>query len=104
MASTSFNKTQRKSSKDTPTYESIRFSKDYDDKDSKFGESILEEDEGGHDQDYNKLSEEDQQVEENNGRKPRELEEASRMFMDYVRNVAGEGSLECRLLRSNRSR
>ncbi|GJS57267.1 zinc finger, CCHC-type containing protein [Tanacetum coccineum] len=71
MASTSFNKTQRKSSKDTPTYESIRFSKDYDDKDSKFGESILEEDEGGHDQDYNKLSEEDQQVEENNRRKPR---------------------------------
>ncbi|GJZ84110.1 zinc finger, CCHC-type containing protein [Tanacetum coccineum] len=60
MASTSFNKTQRKSSKDTPTYESIRFSKDYDDKDSKFGESILEED-GGHDQDYNKLSGEDQQ-------------------------------------------
>ncbi|GJU80138.1 RNA-directed DNA polymerase, eukaryota, reverse transcriptase zinc-binding domain protein, partial [Tanacetum coccineum] len=44
MASTSFNKTQRKSSKDTPTYESIRFSKDYDDKDSKFGESLLEED------------------------------------------------------------
>ncbi|GJU04853.1 zinc finger, CCHC-type containing protein [Tanacetum coccineum] len=71
MASRSFNKTQRKSSKDTPTYESVHFSKDYDDKDSKFRESILEEDEGGHDQDYNKLSEEDQQVEENNGRKPR---------------------------------
>ncbi|GJW51214.1 zinc finger, CCHC-type containing protein [Tanacetum coccineum] len=71
MASTSFNKTQRKSSKDTPTYESIRFSKDYDDKDSKFGESILEEDKEGHDQDYDKLSMEDQQVEENNGRKPR---------------------------------
>ncbi|GJX06734.1 zinc finger, CCHC-type containing protein [Tanacetum coccineum] len=69
MASTSFNKTQRKSSKDTPRYESIRFSKDYDDKDSKFGESILEEDEEGHDQDYDKLSMEDQQVKENNERK-----------------------------------
>ncbi|GJZ57925.1 zinc finger, CCHC-type containing protein [Tanacetum coccineum] len=65
MASTSFNKTQRKSSKDTPTYESIHFSKDYDDKDSKFGESILEEDEGGHDQDYDKLrSNENEDIED----------------------------------------
>ncbi|GJU28397.1 zinc finger, CCHC-type containing protein [Tanacetum coccineum] len=71
MTSTSFNKTQRKSSKDTPTYESIRFSKDYDDKDSKFGEIILEEDKERHDQDYDKLSMEDQQVEENKGRKPK---------------------------------
>ncbi|GJW31316.1 zinc finger, CCHC-type containing protein [Tanacetum coccineum] len=81
MASTSFNKTQRKSSKDTPTNESIWFAKDYDNEDSKFGEIILEEDEGGHDQehetkgDYDKLSMEDQQVEENDvyniGRKPK---------------------------------
>ncbi|GJR84110.1 zinc finger, CCHC-type containing protein [Tanacetum coccineum] len=71
MASTSFNKTQRKSSKDTPTNKSIWFAKDYDHEDSKFGEIILEEDEGGHDQDYNKLSMEDQQVEENKGRKPK---------------------------------
>ncbi|GJZ52755.1 zinc finger, CCHC-type containing protein, partial [Tanacetum coccineum] len=55
MASTSFNKTQRKSSKDTPTNKSIWFAKDYDHEDSKFGEIILEEDEGGHDQDYDKL-------------------------------------------------
>ncbi|GKA52407.1 zinc finger, CCHC-type containing protein [Tanacetum coccineum] len=71
MASTSFNKTQRKSSKDTPTNKSIWFAKDYDHEDSKFGEIILEEDEGGHDQDYDKLSMEDQQVEENKGRKPK---------------------------------
>ncbi|GKA12279.1 zinc finger, CCHC-type containing protein [Tanacetum coccineum] len=56
MASTSFNKTQRKSSKDTPTNKSIWFAKDYDHEDSKFGEIILEEDEGGHDQDYDKLN------------------------------------------------
>ncbi|GKB80314.1 pentatricopeptide repeat-containing protein ELI1, chloroplastic [Tanacetum coccineum] len=56
MASTSFNKTQRKSSKDTPTNESIWFAKDYDDEDSKFREIILEEDEEGHDQDYDKLN------------------------------------------------
>ncbi|GJU78398.1 zinc finger, CCHC-type containing protein [Tanacetum coccineum] len=81
MASTSFNKTQRKSSKDTPTSESIWFAKDYDDEDSKFREIILEEDEGRHDQehetkgDHDKLSMEDQQVEENDvynkGRKPK---------------------------------
>ncbi|PWA66434.1 pleiotropic drug resistance 4 [Artemisia annua] len=73
--------TQRKSSKDTPTSESIWFAKDYDDEDSKFGEIILNKDEGGHDQehetkcDYDKLSMEDQQVEENDvyneGRKPK---------------------------------
>ncbi|GJZ67260.1 hypothetical protein Tco_0630500 [Tanacetum coccineum] len=33
-----------------------------------------------------------------------EAKEAIRMFDGYVRNVAGEGSLECRLLRSYRSR
>ncbi|GKC33506.1 hypothetical protein Tco_1045890 [Tanacetum coccineum] len=71
MASTSFNKTQRKSSKDTPTNKSIWFAKDYDHEDSKFGEIILEEDKEGHDQEHDKLSVEDQQIEENNGRKPR---------------------------------
>ncbi|GJU46721.1 zinc finger, CCHC-type containing protein [Tanacetum coccineum] len=71
MTSTSFNKTQRKSSKDTPTYESIRFSKDYDDKDSKFGEIILEEDKERLDQDYDKPSMEDQLIKENNERKPK---------------------------------
>ncbi|GKB23391.1 retrovirus-related pol polyprotein from transposon TNT 1-94 [Tanacetum coccineum] len=55
MASTSFNKTQRKSRKDIPTNKSIWFAKDYDHEDSKFREIILEEDEGGHDQDYDKL-------------------------------------------------
>ncbi|GJS33129.1 zinc finger, CCHC-type containing protein [Tanacetum coccineum] len=55
MASTSFNKTQKKSSKDTPTNKSIWFAKDYDHEDSKFGEIILEEDKEGHDQDYDKL-------------------------------------------------
>nr|GEZ33134.1 hypothetical protein [Tanacetum cinerariifolium] len=44
MASTSFNKTQRKSSKDTPTNKSTWFAKDYDHEDLKFGEIILEED------------------------------------------------------------
>ncbi|GJY88742.1 zinc finger, CCHC-type containing protein [Tanacetum coccineum] len=71
MASTSFNKTQRKSSKDTPTNKSIWFAKDYDHEDSKFGEIILEEDKEGHDQDYDKLSMEDQQARENNERKPK---------------------------------
>nr|GEY97526.1 hypothetical protein [Tanacetum cinerariifolium] len=71
MPSTSFNKTQRKSSKDTPTNKSIWFAKDYDHEDSKFGEIILEEDKEGHDQDYDKLSMEDQQTKGNNGRKPR---------------------------------
>nr|GEV35325.1 zinc finger, CCHC-type [Tanacetum cinerariifolium] len=71
MASTSFNKTQRKSSKDTPTNKSIWFAKDYDHEDSKFGEIILQEDKEGHDQDYDKLSMEDQQSKGNNGRKPR---------------------------------
>ncbi|GJX90979.1 zinc finger, CCHC-type containing protein [Tanacetum coccineum] len=56
MASTSVNKTQRKSSKDTPTNKSIWFAKDYDHEDSKFGEIILEEDKEGHDQDYDKLT------------------------------------------------
>ncbi|GKB58278.1 zinc finger, CCHC-type containing protein, partial [Tanacetum coccineum] len=56
MASTSFNKTQKKSSKDTPTNKSIWFAKDYDHEDSKFGEIILEEDKEGHDQDYDKLN------------------------------------------------
>nr|GFB41426.1 homeobox-leucine zipper protein HAT22-like [Tanacetum cinerariifolium] len=83
MASTSFNKTHKKSSKDAPPNESIWSVKDYDDEDSKFGEIILEEDEGGHDQkyetkgDYDKLSMEDQQIEEkdvyNKGRKPKDL-------------------------------
>ncbi|GKC33246.1 hypothetical protein Tco_1040540 [Tanacetum coccineum] len=71
MASTSFNKTQRKSSKDTPTNKSIWFANDYDHQDSKFGEIILEEDKEGHDQEHDKLSVEDQQIEENNGRKSR---------------------------------
>ncbi|GJY92006.1 retrovirus-related pol polyprotein from transposon TNT 1-94 [Tanacetum coccineum] len=71
MASTSFNKTQRKSSKDTPTNKSIWFAKDYDDKDSKFGEIILEEDKERLDQDYDKPSMEDQLIKENNGRKPK---------------------------------
>ncbi|GJR98054.1 zinc finger, CCHC-type containing protein [Tanacetum coccineum] len=71
MASTSFNKTQKKSSKDTPTNKSIWFAKDYDHEDSKFGEIILEEDKEGHDQEHDKLSVEDQQIEENNRRKPR---------------------------------
>ncbi|GKA16452.1 zinc finger, CCHC-type containing protein [Tanacetum coccineum] len=62
---------QRKSSKDTPTNKSIWFAKDYDHEDSKFGEIILEEDKEGHDQEHDKLSVEDQQIEENNGRKPR---------------------------------
>ncbi|GJW43652.1 zinc finger, CCHC-type containing protein [Tanacetum coccineum] len=62
MASTSFNKTQKKSSKDIPTNKSIWFAKDYDHEDSKFEEIILEEDKEGHDQDYDKLSMEDQQV------------------------------------------
>nr|GEW72906.1 hypothetical protein [Tanacetum cinerariifolium] len=56
MASTSFNKTQRKSSKDTPTNKSIWFAKDYDHEGSKFEEIILEEDKEGHDQDYDKLN------------------------------------------------
>ncbi|GKA91105.1 hypothetical protein Tco_0812975 [Tanacetum coccineum] len=55
MASTSFNKTQRKSSKDTPTNKSIWFAKDYNHEDSKFGEIILEEDKEGHDQEHDKL-------------------------------------------------
>nr|GEU42454.1 zinc finger, CCHC-type [Tanacetum cinerariifolium] len=55
MTSTSFNKTQRKSSKDTPTNKSIWFAKDYDNEDSKFGEIILEKDKEGHDQDYDRL-------------------------------------------------
>nr|GEZ70920.1 zinc finger, CCHC-type [Tanacetum cinerariifolium] len=71
MASTGFNKTQRKSNKDTPTNKSIWFTKDYDHEDSKFGEIILEEDKEGHDQDYDKLSMEGQQSKGNNGRKPR---------------------------------
>nr|GEX47481.1 zinc finger, CCHC-type [Tanacetum cinerariifolium] len=70
MASTSFNKTQRKSSKDTPTNKSIWFAKDYDHEDSKFEEIILKEDKEGHDQDCDKLSMEYQQVKENNERKP----------------------------------
>ncbi|GJY64326.1 hypothetical protein Tco_0465786 [Tanacetum coccineum] len=73
MASTSFNKTQRKSSKDTPTNKSIWFAKDYDHEDSKFGEIILEEDKEEHNQEHDKLSVEDQQIEENNERKPRSL-------------------------------
>nr|GEW52035.1 RNA-directed DNA polymerase, eukaryota [Tanacetum cinerariifolium] len=71
MASTSFNKTLRKSSKDTPTNKSIWFAEDYDHEDSKFGEIILEEDKEGHDQDCDKLSMEDQQAKGNNERKPR---------------------------------
>ncbi|GJT20622.1 putative ribonuclease H-like domain-containing protein [Tanacetum coccineum] len=78
MASTSFNKTQRKSSKDTPTNKSIWFAKDYDHEDSKFGKIILEEDKEGHDQEHDKLSVEDQQIEENNGRKPRYINFVSR--------------------------
>nr|GEV12364.1 zinc finger, CCHC-type [Tanacetum cinerariifolium] len=70
MTSTNFNKTQRKSSNDTPTNKSIWFTKDYDHEDSKFGEIIFEEDKEGHDLDYDKLSMEDQQVKENNERKP----------------------------------
>ncbi|GKE73020.1 zinc finger, CCHC-type containing protein [Tanacetum coccineum] len=65
MASTSFNKTQKKSSKDTPTNKSIWFAKDYDHEDSKFGEIILEEDKEGHDQDYDKLrSNENEDIED----------------------------------------
>ncbi|GKA16451.1 zinc finger, CCHC-type containing protein [Tanacetum coccineum] len=71
MASTSFNKTQRKSSKDTPTNKSIWFAKDCDHEASKFREIILEKDKEGHDKEHDKLSVEDQQIEENNGRKPR---------------------------------
>nr|GEZ78336.1 retrovirus-related Pol polyprotein from transposon TNT 1-94 [Tanacetum cinerariifolium] len=56
MTSTSFNKTQRKSSKDTPKNKNIWFAKDYDHEDSKFGEIILDEDKEGHDQDYDKLT------------------------------------------------
>nr|GEU96550.1 transposase (putative), gypsy type [Tanacetum cinerariifolium] len=65
MASTSFNKTQRKSSKDTPTNKSIWFAKDYDHEDSNFGEIILEEDKEGQDQDYDKLrSNENEDIED----------------------------------------
>ncbi|GJQ93700.1 hypothetical protein Tco_0004839 [Tanacetum coccineum] len=78
MASTSFNKTQRKSSKDTPTNKSIWFAKDYDHEDSKFGEIILEKDKEGHDQEHDKLCVEDQQIEENNQRKPRYINFVSR--------------------------
>nr|GEU40152.1 hypothetical protein [Tanacetum cinerariifolium] len=51
MASTSFNKTQRKSSKNTPTNKSIWFAKD-NDENSKFGEIILNEVEGERDQEH----------------------------------------------------
>ena len=81
MASTSFNNTQRKASKDTITNDSNWFEKFYNDELSKLGKFVLDKDEGIDDQeheakeDYEEPSMEDQQVKENDtyekGREPK---------------------------------
>ncbi|GJS82034.1 zinc finger, CCHC-type containing protein [Tanacetum coccineum] len=102
MASTSFNKTQKKSSKDTPTNKSIWFAKDYDHEDSKFGEIILEEDKEGHDQDYDKLrSNENEDIEdtsivimgENIGPKPNPI----RILIQQISTIFGRQTVEVNL-------
>ncbi|GKD18939.1 hypothetical protein Tco_1208097 [Tanacetum coccineum] len=70
MASTRSTRHKGNLSRHTPTNRKYLVLLDYDHEDSKFGEIILEEDKEGHDQEHDKLSVEDQQIEENNRRKP----------------------------------